>query len=372
MYAIIDKNGQWIGTQDNLHDAVLQARRHGPVVVQESAPEENPSSRLLELAVEKSTLAPIDLAEVDELSFEHAHSILWEVFQRNKMSAGQYGTLTDMLSNFIDDNGKMEKTIEGVPAFAEGLSLMPYGSFWGADHSAGDAKRLPTLCLGSNQLCREMCLVGTGQNNASTAVRAKRVKTEALFEHPAAFTKILRAAIQRRSNAAEKAGKSFFCRLNVFSDIPWEEIAPWIFATTRGVRFYDYTKVAGRRPPSNYHLTFSYSGTNKASCVAELERGRSVAVVFLLGRRDKKHQKKFVPLPSRFWGTPVISGDKTDFRPLDEIEYGPGPYIVGLYWKAPKGAAKMTPEQSAFVIPVHIDPETGAGVVSMVQHPEVP
>jgi len=100
------------------------------------------------------------------------------------------------------------------------------------------------------------------------------------------------------------------------------------------VQFYDYTKNvkwAFKDVPPNYHLTFSYSGTDEYKPLIDKviqETSHNVAVVF----KDT--------LPATFMGRRVIDGDVNDFRFDDDIGV-----IVGL--KA-KGKAKK--DTSDFVI----------------------
>jgi hypothetical protein len=90
------------------------------------------------------------------------------------------------------------------------------------------------------------------------------------------------------------------------------------------VQFYDYTKVPGRRPPHNYHLTYSYTGL--AARELHMSRyanvGINPAVVFDV--------KRGAELPSTWRGMPVIDGDLNDFRPADPVGV-----VVGLRYKGP-------------------------------------
>jgi hypothetical protein len=103
------------------------------------------------------------------------------------------------------------------------------------------------------------------------------------------------------------------------------------------VQFYDYTKIPTRSNiPTNYDLTFSYSGVEsfqpvwqKALKNDELKR---FAVVF--SKRDA--------MPTQFAGMNVIDGDSTDLRFLDKSNV-----IVGLY---AKGKAKQ--DKTDFVVQV--------------------
>ncbi len=104
------------------------------------------------------------------------------------------------------------------------------------------------------------------------------------------------------------------------------------FAAFPDVTFYDYTKDANRKDlPSNYDVTFSYSGVEGFQPYVEkaLLNNMRMAVVF---RKEKD-------IPMTFMGIPVVSGDNSDVRHLDDK------VIVGLY---AKGKAKL--DQTGFVV----------------------
>lgn len=133
-----------------------------------------------------------------------------------------------------------------------------------------------------------------------------RVLVEAIAAHIAAHKVELCTLNARRQAAGLSAYDGDWLlgqlppsvRLNVFSDYTWETICPALFQIFDGrtrfnrrvmgfVQFYDYTKIAGRWPravrnsvasqfgvrdpipqytlPSNYHLTFSFSGTEASA-----------------------------------------------------------------------------------------------------------
>lgn len=231
-----------------------------------------------------------------------------------------------------------------------------------------------TLCAFASPDCKATCLVYSGQNQADMIANyAKFTKAAMFLEHPVAFMRLLVEAIRRFATHSDKkekkdgsglgrAGKvARFVRLNVFQDIPWEVIAPWIFDVTNDfpsalrVGFYEYTKVPGRPHHPNYHLSFSYSGENMEHCQQELvNERRNIVVVFgalgymsgtqtsrLKFKDPKDKDKAFIkvnPLPKwfqdeQFLGgrpVPVLDGDVSDIRPFDK----PG-HIVGLRWKPP-------------------------------------
>jgi hypothetical protein len=124
-------------------------------------------------------------------------------------------------------------------------------------------------------------------------------------------------------------------RLNGTSDIRWEMRTvdnQTLFDIFPQVQFYDYTKIANRIVPDNYHLTYSYSAANPAyakQVKIALSRGMNMAVVFRNNRC----------IPPTFLGLNTIDGDRDDLRFLDGSQV-----IVALY---AKGKAKL--DQSGFV-----------------------
>lgn len=140
-------------------------------------------------------------------------------------------------------------------------------------------------------------------------------------------------------------------RLNGTQDIRWERIPVTvdaqtarrvgvqagtyvnIFAVFPTVQFYDYTKIPNRHSiPSNYDLTFSYSGVPAFAPYVERARaaGMRIAVVF----RNKN------TIPTTFLGMQCVDGDDSDVRHLD-----PQGVVVALY---AKGRAKT--DTSGFVV----------------------
>jgi len=204
-----------------------------------------------------------------------------------------------------------------------------------------------TVCQWSTRECRRLCLnvSGRGQISIPLFMGEDKVKRyEALMKHKIHAARIrktqywlnnrndfiakLCGEIYRWDRKAKREGKKLAVRLNLTSDVQWEDhIDMYQFPN---VQFYDYTKGEDRylrfqhglNFPSNYHLTFSRGEHTKLETIAHiLKHGGTVAVVF-----DK---------PPRVWYTyPVIDGDKHDYRFLD-----PKGCIVGL---TPKGRAKRS------------------------------
>lgn len=191
--------------------------------------------------------------------------------------------------------------------------------------------------------CQIPCLNTAGRGgiikkgeNTNRIQEARIRKTREFFLNRDEFMGEMVSDVRRVIRYAEKLALIPCIRLNGTSDIPWEKIRVTvegieyrnIFEAFPHVQFYDYTKIFGRKNlPANYHLTFSRSASNELSVVKAIQAGINVAVVF-----DK--------LPRSFMGKPVIDGDDTDLRFLDQKGS-----IVGL--KA-KGKAKS--DFSGFVV----------------------
>ena len=207
------------------------------------------------------------------------------------------------------------------------------------------------VCSHSTNECRMGCLATSGHagieinTGKSTTIRDCRIKkTRLFFENPTFFMAWMIAEMQKYQRKAIKDGYGFSVRLNGTSDIDWANAlyeGQNIFQIFPDVQFYDYTKNPNKfnGKPTNYHLTFSYTGFNASSCKALLEQGQNVAVVF--------DTKKGKPMPAMFLGYPVIDGDLTDYRPND----GNG-VIVGLRFKkiANKKDAATIQNQGMFVV----------------------
>ena len=193
--------------------------------------------------------------------------------------------------------------------------------------------------------CKEACLYSAGRGAFNSVQQARINKTQYYLQDRKAFLLHLVKDIEKLIKKAQRLGLTPLVRLNGTSDIRWEnEKFSYTFVNGKirevnlmelfpEVQFYDYTKIANRKDiPSNYDLTFSYSGkreylphVNKA-----LAQGLRVAVVF---RTEKE-------IPSEFLGLEVVPGDNSDIRHLD-----PMGSVVALY---AKGAAKK--DLSGFVV----------------------
>lgn len=185
--------------------------------------------------------------------------------------------------------------------------------------------------------CDKACLYSAGRGAFNSVQQSRIDKTLYFYEAREEFMRQLSANIKALIKKAQLKGLKPLVRLNGTSDIRWENV-PFesyanIFEAFPEVQFYDYTKDANRKDlPSNYDLTFSYSGVssfvpyvNKAQ-----NKGMRMAVVF----------RKESSIPTVFKGIRVVSGDNSDVRHLDDQGV-----IVGLY---AKGKAKT--DTTGFVV----------------------
>jgi hypothetical protein len=157
---------------------------------------------------------------------------------------------------------------------------------------------------------------------------ARDARTALYLERPIVFMKRLRAELTLLEAEALQFGLRPAMRLNGTSDLLWERFDPDLFSDFPEIQFFDYTKINQRMLsfldgvlPSNYHLTFSVDACGKHQASYVIGRGGNVAVVF------------WPYLPNKWWGFPVIDGDRHDARFLD-----PKGVIVGL---RAKGLARV-------------------------------
>jgi len=200
-------------------------------------------------------------------------------------------------------------------------------------------------CAMASEGCIEACLNTSGRvkmdvdNNILTA---RLLKTLLFYGNREFYNQWLFAEIESHRIKAEKKGHKFSVRLNGTSDL-----SPKLF-NVNGVNvldkfsntmFYDYTKIFNRMnmTSENYHLTFSFSGSNMNEVVQALDQGYNVAVPFLVGKNDA--------LPNEFLGFDVSDADETDLRFLDTLR------IAGLRVKTTKDrSAIQTAVDKGFVI----------------------
>jgi hypothetical protein len=225
----------------------------------------------------------------------------------------------------IDANSKLAKTnkVVGQDYLYAGLSMMPD----------------PIICPGSKAAkCMDGCLKTSGRAAIFPAIAlARQAKTDCFHRDSDGFIFALVKDLKALVRKANKLGKTARVRLNVLSDIAWEQYGiPQMFPE---IEFYDYTKRADRigKTPANYRLTFSYSGVSTyAKQVGKAQdAGANMAVVF--------HVKKGQALPKVWQGKTVIDGDEHDAR-FDD----PANVIVGL-----RAKGQAIQDKTGFVVSVH-------------------
>ena len=204
------------------------------------------------------------------------------------------------------------------------------------------------VCQWASAGCRAACLDTAGRGCMSNVQNSRINKTKRFFKDNYGFMSDLRTEIAKAIISAAKKQMIPCFRLNLTSDIPWENIRKGHTVNSELVRplnvmeefpnvnFYDYTKGFTRmmawlngKMPDNYHLTFSRSEETSDDRIKKiLSLGGNVAVVF----RGS--------LPKTYLGFPVIDGDENDLRFKDKKGV-----IVGL---VEKGLAKK--DETGFVV----------------------
>jgi len=399
MYAIVDEDGFVLETvEGSTQEAVGIAQELGgeqtPVFVDGTAlamdqavanKERLPMLQAQETAAKRMGLPRIssqDFSAILRMPLAEAHALIFPYFEglpppREGGESHVWKKPNTAAKAFIGGNEKLSKRdpaadLGNSKLFAgqkhrdvvmAGLALLPHRLAFGEQGSGN-------WCVGSNQQCRQACLVYSGHNPVAYNVEVKRSKSRALIEQPQAFLRMLVEALERRIKKEHRAGYEPFFRLNVFSDIPWEIFCPSLFEHFSDTQFYDYSKVPGRETPDNYDITFSFSGSNKDFCESELSRGHRVAAVFLNrekeGRKFKHGMKDYSsPLPEEFLGHEVVNGDKCDARPLDPVNaISDVPVVVGLHYKIPSGVSSdiKNLEKMSFVT-MRRNPDAPRGIV---------
>jgi hypothetical protein len=191
------------------------------------------------------------------------------------------------------------------------------------------------FCPHASAGCAAACLNTAGMGIYKNVQAGRLKKSRWFIENRASFLAQLNKELELVNRRAAK-GQKVSVRLNVLSDLPWENLIDMSLYPL--INFMDYTKNPKRmisfvrgELPANYHLTFSRSEENGSVAEMIAGMGGNVAVVFA-GK----------VLPSAYFNRPVINGDETDLRFLDKAGS-----IVGL---VAKGKAKK--DSSGFVVAV--------------------
>lgn len=198
--------------------------------------------------------------------------------------------------------------------------------------------------------CANMCIDKTGQNvtGAAYIARVSRTLLYALF--PEAFFAQFEMELGQHKCKATWKDMAPAVRPNGTSDILWEQYG--IVDKFPEIQWYDYTKVPldKRKPPPNYHLTYSVSEApgSMARALEYLEAGHNAAIVVQsadgMTRTTAKQEAARILDAGQLHGFPVLDGDVDDIRFFDP----PGHWVV-LYAKGP---ATKSPD-SGFVYRGH-------------------
>ena len=192
--------------------------------------------------------------------------------------------------------------------------------------------------------CEKACLFTAGRGAMSNVMLSRLRKTLYFNQYREQFMHQLHNELIRERLRAERKGYKLIVRLNGTSDIRWENVALGyayknIMQALPDIQFYDYSKIANRRNiPSNYDLTFSYSGVSEYLPFVKkaVANGERIAVVF----RNRAIVEAMLANGETFLGLTVVDGDNTDIRHLD-----PKGAVVALYAKG-----KARNDQSGFVV----------------------
>lgn len=182
--------------------------------------------------------------------------------------------------------------------------------------------------------CHVACLNTAGRGNFSNVKSARLRKAKLFNENKGEFFAQLIEDIHRLKRQAKRQNLQPVIRLNGTSDIDFENIKVagehTIFNLFPDLQFYDYTKNPNRKNlPSNYDLTFSYSGVEsfiKFNRQA-LSNNMRIATVFKI-------------MPSEFLGRQVINGDDHDARFIEDKNL-----VIGL-----KAKGKARYDKTGFVV----------------------
>jgi hypothetical protein len=193
------------------------------------------------------------------------------------------------------------------------------------------------VCAFASGGCLESCLWSAGRGGMNVIQNARIAKTKRLFEDRDAFMSDVIRDVESLRRKARKLELNASVRLNGTSDIKWEKISCGCHKNLMehfpDVTWYDYTKIPIRyrqNLPSNYKLTFSLNETNEADAREALAFGVNVAAVWRTAEQ----------IPTEYLDHPVIIGDESDARHLDQTGV-----IVALY---AKGSAIK--DKSGFVL----------------------
>lgn len=162
----------------------------------------------------------------------------------------------------------------------------------------------PIICAGSKAaMCMSGCLKLAGRGRFENVQDARQAKTDFYHTDRIAFIDQLVDELAKFDRLCVRQGVKGTVRLNVLSDIAWEDY--YIPERFPDLDFYDYTKRAKRlfHVPKNYRLMFSASGA--PGYAKQMELGLSAGVPVSFVYRGK--------CPDVLFGRRVIDGDASDW-----------------------------------------------------------
>ena len=205
----------------------------------------------------------------------------------------------------------------------------------GSGYKIGSLSMAPDdiICLNRKiAKCDVDCLFKSGRGAMSNVQQSRRAKTKLWHQDRNLFLEILYKDIERHIKSSQRADLIPAVRLNVISDIGWENYG--IFDRYPELVGYDYTKRPERigKTPDNYKLMFSYSGAPDYQPMVKqaLKTDIPISTVFRGG------------FPSTWLGREVVDGDQSDLFNLRAKNK-----IVGLKLK---GGKDIQQSQSPFIV----------------------
>ena len=207
-------------------------------------------------------LAPQELAQF----IDGYNDIQREIADRDRVQCPKPKT-SSTLKLLSDQITKHDKTSKEYGINQYGLAL-----------AQSDASHVVNVCSFATDGCRRACIAEFGKGGIPSVKFARTVKAIALHRMPELFIKRLASEIK----AKVALEGEIFCRLNDYSDLRWELIAPSLFDID-GVTYWDYTKHPRRDVSKldNYTVVFSAHEKFQDSKIPSLSsRYDGVAVVF--------------------------------------------------------------------------------------------
>jgi hypothetical protein len=213
------------------------------------------------------------------------------------------------------------------PKTAKGLA---YGYITAILHLAPAKYSGNVTCHRFSQ-CATTCLYHQGRGRFSTVQNARIRRTNEFFNNREGFFMSLHHELSQLQYKLRGANNPNLCvRLNGTSDICWEDIKvkafdnKTIFDAFPNVQFYDYTKykwgtrTAWNEMPINYHLTYSFDGTEAdvANAKEVLSNGWNVSVIY--NKNNYKTNMAHIGQDTLHqWGFPTFDNELNDLRFLD-------------------------------------------------------